>query len=221
MLVVLAATATGSAFVFTVFGIRSCILDSTFFALITLATLVGVTLSHFILDLYLVSYLLPYRVYTVTICESFKYTITSNHDEIKVVLDLESFDIWVTDDYIWVSTISGAFGLDITEGLWDRESAWEDPQWSLNVQVLLTRVCCRFGESLSPVDFATCGLDPDLLEFVIWLMVTWKNTNLGASIDRHHRSWITNVDYVYHIVDNHYNCCTWPRSLWSHILTCH
>lgn len=52
-------------------------------------------------------------------------------------------------------------------------------------------------------------------------MVSAENTDLGAGIDTHHGSGVSNVDDVNHIVDDQGNVSAGARSLRSNVLAAH
>ena len=172
MLIVLAATTSRGIFVFTILVILGIVLNSTFFALIAFATFISFALAHFVLDLYLVCYLFPYSVNAVSVGEPLEDAVTANHNVVIVVLDLETFDVWVADNHIWVSTIARTLCLDISKCLRDRESSWEDSKWPLNVKIFLTWMSSCFCKCLSSINFATSCLDSDLLKLIVWLVIT-------------------------------------------------
>ena len=79
----------------------------------------------------------PDGVDTILVAKSFKDTVASNHEEIKVVLQFETANFWVTDDHVGVSSILLLLRLDIAKGLRHGESAWEDSERPLYIEVFL------------------------------------------------------------------------------------
>jgi hypothetical protein len=172
MFIVLAATASRDIFVFTILVILCVVLDSTFFTLVAFASLICFALAHFVLDLYLICYLLPYSINAVSVGEPLENAVTANHNIVIVVLDLETFDVWVADNHIWVSTIAWTLSFDIAKCLRYRESSWEDSKWPLHIKILLTWMSSCFCKCLSSINFATSCLNSDLLKLIIWLVIT-------------------------------------------------
>lgn len=119
MFIILTSSAAWRVFVLTI-SIRSSIIiswKSTLFALISLATFIGISLSHFILNLDLISNLIPYSIDAISVRQPFEDAVTADHDIIKVILDFEAFNIRVTDNNIWISAIARALGLNVAECL--------------------------------------------------------------------------------------------------------
>lgn len=91
----------------------------------------------------------------------------------------------------------------------------------MDVHIFLSWTSGSFGKRLSPVNLATCSLNPDLLQLVVRLMISAKNSNLVSGINTHHGPGVSHVDDVDHFVDNHDNISTRPRALRAHILAVH
>ena len=169
MLVVL--TTMGSAFTSfsSVIGVSH---RSPLLALITLASLVcAFAVTHFILDVDLFRAVVPNTVNAISIIKSLEYAVAADHYIIKIVLHLKTFDIWITNNYVWIATISWSFRFDITKCLGNGEPSWEHSERSLYVEIFLARVSCRLSKRLRPVNLTTRRLDTDLLELIVWLVV--------------------------------------------------
>lgn len=120
----------------------------------------------------LLCYSIPNSINAVSIIKSLKDAITANHYEVKVVLDLEALDIWVTDDHVWVSSVARPLGFDVSKSFGDRKTARKDSQRALDVQVLFTWGSSSLCESLGSVNFTTSCLDSDFLKLIIWLVIS-------------------------------------------------
>ena len=171
--------------------------------LISLAALISFSGSHLVGYGDLLRDPLPHCIDTLSVAQSFKDSIATNHYKVKVVLYLEALDIWVAHNNVGVATVSWALSLNVSEGLRNRETARENSQWSLDVEILLARVSCSLSEGLRSVDLSTGCLDSDLLELIVRLVVTREHTDLGASVDRHHSSGVSHIDDINHIVNDH------------------
>ena len=116
--------------------------------------------------------MIPDFIYAVSIIESFKDSIATNHYEVEVVLDFESGDIRFANDHIGVATVLWALRFYVSEGLGYAQSARKYSQWSLNIEILLTCMRRSLGKSLSSIDLASSCLDTDFLEFVVRLVIS-------------------------------------------------
>lgn len=192
------------------------------FALISLAALMAsFSDAHFVRQVDLLGDSLPDHIDAVSVVEPLKNTVTADHDKIEVVLYFEALDIWIANNDVGVSSISWSFGFDVSERLGHRESTREYSQRPLNVEILLTRVRSCFGEGLSSIYLAPGGLDSDLLKFVVGLVVSGENTDLGSSVYRHDGPRVADVDDVYHVVNDHDDVGARPGSLGTHVLSGH
>ena len=163
----------------------------------------------------------PHSLNNLLVVHPLKDAVTSNEEEVKVGFQFEALYLGFADDYVRVSAILRTLCLDVAESSGYREAAGEYSQWSLNIQVFLIRGGSGFSERLSSVDLASCGLDSYTFLIVVRLVISGKNCDLRASIKWHDTPTITNIDNIGHIVNNHYYCCTWSRSLRSYLLTWH
>ena len=153
------------------------------FAFVSLAALMApFSDAHFVRQVNLLCDSLPDHIDAVSVVEPLKNTVAADHDKIEVVLYFEALDIWIANNDVGVSSISWSFGFNVSECFGYRKSAWEYSQRPLNVQILFTWVRSCFRESLCSIDLATSGLDSDLLEFVVGLVVSGENTDLGSRI---------------------------------------
>lgn len=57
----------------------------------------------------------PDSIDALFVVKSLKDAVTANHEEVKVILQLEYFDFWLADNDILIPTILGAFGLDVSK----------------------------------------------------------------------------------------------------------
>ena len=134
--------------------------------------MVSSSTSHFVRNVDLLCYLIPDFIYAVSVIESFKDSITTNHDEVEVVLDFESGDIRFTNNHIGVATVLWALCFYVSEGLGYAQSARKYSQWSLDVQILFSWMCCSLGKSLSSINLASSCLDTDFFEFIVRLVIS-------------------------------------------------
>lgn len=118
--------------------------------------------SHFVRNINLFCYLIPNFVYTVSIIESFKNSIATNHNVIKIILNFESSNIRLANNYIRVSTVLWTFCFYVSKGLGYTQSTWKYSQWSLNIQIFFTWMCCSFCKCLGSVNLTSSSLNPNL-----------------------------------------------------------
>ena len=57
--------------------------------------------------------------------------------------------------------------------------------------------------------------------FIVRLVVTGKDSDLGACIDRHQTTTISNVDHIGHVVDDHHDSGAGARPLRAYLLAWH
>lgn len=134
--------------------------------------MVSSSTSHFVRNVDLLCYLIPDFIYTVSVIESFKDSIATNHDEVEVVLDFESGDIRFANNHIGVATVLWALCFYVSEGLGYAQSARKYSQWSLDVQILLAWMRRSLGKSLSSIDLASSCLDTDFFEFIVRFVIS-------------------------------------------------
>jgi len=219
VLVVLATSVWSLWFPFVV--LRVWIIIGSFFRFVSLTSFVSFTGSHLIWDRNLFSNPIPNSINAVSVVKSLKDSITTYHNEIKVVLNFKAFDVWITNNYIWVTTITRSLCFDISKGFGNRKSSWENSQWTLDVEIFLSRGCSCFGKGLSPVNLSSSSLDSNLFQLIIRLVISWENSDLCSCINRHHSSWVSHIDNVNHFIDYHDHVRTRSWPLWAHILPSH
>ena len=100
---------------------------------ITFATFESIATTNFVTDRNLFVDSFPNCVNAVSVIESFKYAVATDHDVIKVVLDLEALDIRLTDDDVWIATVPWAFGFDVSKSLGDGKPTRENSERSLDI----------------------------------------------------------------------------------------
>lgn len=176
---------------------------------------------HFVGQLNLLCNSIPNHVDAIPIVQSLKYSITTNHYEIEVVLNFEWFDIRFTNNHVGVTTVFGSLGFDVSKGFRYRKSTGKNSQWPLNIKVFLSWLTSSFGKGLGPIDLATSGLNSDLLKLIIRFVVSWENTNRSSCIDGHDCPWITNINNIDYIINYHNNRGTRSWALWAYILARH
>jgi len=162
--------------------------NCSLFAFISLTLALTSSVAHLVCNINLLGDGVPYLIYAVSVIKSFKNAITTDHDEVEIILYSERFDVWVTDDDIWVATVLGSFGFDVAKGLAHTQTTREDTEGPLNIHVLLTWVSSCLCKSLGPVDLTSSSLNPNLLQLIIWLVISTQNSNLTAGINAHHCS---------------------------------
>ena len=219
MFVVLTVSIWTLRFASTVLSVCVCV--GSLFGFVPFTSFVCFSGSHLVWYCDLLGNPIPDGINTVPIVQSLKDTIATYHDEIKVVLNFEALNVWIADNNIWISTIARSFGFDVSECFGNRESSWEYSQGSLHIEVFLTWAGCCFSKSLGSVNLSSRCLDSYLFKFVVRLMISWEDSDLCSCINGHHSSWVSNIDDVYHVINDHDNICTGPRSLRSDILASH
>ena len=117
------------------------------------------TSTHFVRYVDLFCYPVPDFINTIPVIQSFEYSIATNHYVIEVVLNLETHNIWLTNNNIWVSAIFRTLGFYISEGFRYAQTAWKDSQGSLNIQVFFVWVLSSFCKCLSSIYLSTSCLD--------------------------------------------------------------
>lgn len=136
----------------------------------------------------------PRLLYYLSIADLVKYSITAQKKEVHAVVDGEFFDVWSRNYDIWVASKLLSFGFDVSKGPGNRESAWKDPEWSINdiwilftafsllkdSAVVLTRLVCdglyllvRISSSncLCLIDSTSVGKDSLLFTVVVGLVI--------------------------------------------------
>ena len=182
MFIILTATTARSIFAFVISIISSLILDASFLAFISFASFVSFSLSHFSLNLDLISNLVPDTVNTITIGQSFENAVTTDHYVVEIVLDFKTLNIWVAHYNVGVAAVARTLGFNISEGLRHREPSWEYSQWTLDVQIFVAWVRGCFRKCLSSIYLSSGGLDPNLFEFVIRFVISSEHADFGAGI---------------------------------------
>lgn len=190
-------------------------------ALVSASPLESVSVEHSVGDADLFGDAVPDHVDAVSVVEAFEDAVAANHDEVEVVLHFEALDVWLAHDHVRVSSVSGSLGFDVSESLRHRQSPWKYSQRPLHIEVFLSWCGGGLGKCLGPVNLAPCCLDSDLLQFVIRLVVSGQNSNLGSSVDGHDGPRVAHIDHVNHLVDHHHHVRTRSRPLRTHILTTH
>lgn len=133
--------------------------------------MIACTSTHFVRYVNLLCYSIPNFINTIPIVESFEYSITSYHDVIEVVLNLKTYDVWLTNYHIRVSTILRTLCLYISKRFGYTKPAWKNSQWSLDIQVFFVWVLSSFGECLSSINLSTCCLDSNFLQFIVRFVI--------------------------------------------------
>jgi hypothetical protein len=85
--------------------------------LISLSALVGLTCSHLVRDGDLFSNSIPNCIDAVSVVKTLKNTVTADHDEVKVVLDFKTLDIWITDNDVWITAIAWSLCFNVSKRL--------------------------------------------------------------------------------------------------------
>ena len=163
----------------------------------------------------------PDCVDALLVVQALEYAVAADHEEIKVVLELETSDFGIANDNVLIATVPLPLGLDVAEGARHREATREGSQWPLDVEVFLAGCGGSLGEGLCAVDLAACGLDASALLVIIRLVISGQDRNLGARIERHQATAIANVDHVRRVVDDHHHSRAGAGPLWTHLLARH
>ena len=128
--------------------------------------------SHFIWNVYLLRDSVPYCIYTISIIQTFKYTIASYHNKIKIILNFKAFYIGITDYNIWISSIFRSLSLYVTKRFWNRQSTGKNSERSLNIQIFFTWMSGSFCKCLSSINLPTSSLNSNLFKLIIWFMIS-------------------------------------------------
>ena len=92
--------------------------SSSLLVVVSLAALVGsFAAAHFEREVDLFSYSVPNGVNAVPVVEALEDAVAADHDEVKIVLNLEALDVGVANDDVWIASESWPFRLDVAEGL--------------------------------------------------------------------------------------------------------
>ena len=92
--------------------------SSSLLVVVSLAALVGsFAAAHFEREVDLFSYPVPNGVNAVSVVEALENAIAANHDEVKIVLNLEALDVGVANDDVWIASEPRPLGLDVSESL--------------------------------------------------------------------------------------------------------
>lgn len=202
--------------------VRGGISSGSLLVIVSLAALVGsLAAAHFEREVDLFSYSVPDGVDAVSVVEALENAIAADHDEVEVVLDLEALDVGVADNHVRVAAEPRPLGLNVPEGLRDREAAWEDPQRTLHIEILLPRALGGFGKGLRSIYLSAGCLNSDLLELVVWLVVSGEHADLRASVDGHDGPGVAYVDDENRLIDNHDDGGAGAGPLGAHGLSCH
>ena len=73
---------------------------------------------------------LPCSLDDCNILKLIEDTITAKHYEVVILLDLETLDIWSGNHHLWIASVFGPLGLNITKSPRHRESSWEYSVWA-------------------------------------------------------------------------------------------
>ena len=79
----------------------------------------------------------PDCVDALLVVQALEYAVAADHEEIKVVLELETSDFGIANDNVLIATVLLPLGLDVAEGARHRETTREHSQRSLDVEVSL------------------------------------------------------------------------------------
>ena len=79
----------------------------------------------------------PDCVDALLVVQALEYAVAADHEEIKVVLELETSDFRITNDNVLIAAVLLPLGLDVAEGARHRETTREHSQRSLDVEVFL------------------------------------------------------------------------------------
>lgn len=86
---------------------------------VTLSTLEGLSSADLVGDADLFVDSVPTHVDAVSVVKPFKDAVAADHDEVEVVLHLETLDIRLAHNHIGIATIAWSLGFDVSEGLGD------------------------------------------------------------------------------------------------------
>lgn len=86
---------------------------------VSFSTFEGFSSTNLVRNADLLGNTFPAHVNAVSIVEPLEDTVAPNHDKVEVVLHLETLDIRLTHNNIWIAAVTGSLGLNISEGLRD------------------------------------------------------------------------------------------------------
>ena len=186
---------------------------------VSLTLVHAVSTAHFIADTNLFCDSIPYFVHTISIVETLEDAVATNHDKIEVVLYFERGDVRFTNDYIWVATVLGPFGFNVTKCFRNTKPSREHSKRSLHVHVFLTWLSRSLRKCLRSIYLAACSLDSDLFKFIVRLVISREDANLLSWVNAHEGSRVANIDNIDHIIYYHDHIRTRPWSFWTNVLS--
>ncbi len=160
----------------------------------------------------------PNGVNYVLVIQTFVNSITTDQKVVEIVLQFECCDFWFTDNNIWVTSVTRLLCLDVTESSWHRQTAWENSEWALYVEVFFIWARSGFCEGLGAVNLSPTCLDPQPLLLVIRLVVPAKHCDLAPCVHAHDDSAVSDIDNVGSVVNDHNYCCTRTRAFRTDLL---
>lgn len=138
------------------------ILSLSFFALVSFSSFVCCGwVTHLMLKINLFRNFVPDDVNAITVVESLKYPIATYHYKVEIVLDFETFDVWLANDDVWIATIFWSFSLNVSKSLRYTKSSRKNSQRPLDIKVFFSWMSCSFSKGLSAINFATSCLNSD------------------------------------------------------------
>ena len=118
-------------------------------------------------------YFLPPNMNTILARKLIKYSVTANNNEIMVVFYLESCNIWVSNNNIWVSFVFFDFCFNITDCFWHWESTRKNSVWTINnLFTCFSKSWIRLNYLWVLINSTSILYDSLHLKFICWFMIS-------------------------------------------------
>lgn len=163
------------------------------------------------------------------------WVLTTEQQEVHLVVDLKLLYVWRRDHYVWVAAVFLSFCLDVTESARDTQTAWEDTEWAVDyvwIRVSLVGLLAHervvlawlvgdrldllvvaLGDRLRLVHFAARVKNPLLFMDIIWFVVKRKVDAKVSTVSAQNRSTVANIDDEYPLLDQKSNDGTGPTTV--------
>ena len=157
---------------------------------------------------------LPDLVHDLLVVHLLKDTVTTNDDEIIIVLNLKCTNLGSCDHYVWVAPVTLVFRLNVANCARDGKSAGKNTMRS-NECLSPWRIARRWiwYVWLILIDFASITLNSFSLWLVFWFMIYGKRHNLCPRINWHKSATVTDIGNVTNFAYNKHHNCTRTTSL--------
>ena len=160
----------------------------------------------------------PDGINHVFVGKTFIDAVTADQKVIKIVFQLECRDFWLTDHNVRVSSVPRFLCFDVAESSRNWQTAWENSQWALNIEVLFIWAGCSLCKCLGAINLSSTGLYPQPFLLIIGLVVPGKHCNLAPCIHAHDDSAVSNVYYVGSVIYYHNYCRARTRTFGTNLL---